>query len=121
MPFVFNPFTGNLDAVRSGDISGGNVKLKWALESIKAFDKVVSISYIFEGTKDQAISEIVFSSVDFPDIEMIKTVNYLDIGLEHRRINTVDYNGPILNGLTIRKNYNYDSSFKRLGFSYEVI
>ena len=117
--FKFNPLTGQLDLV-GASTGSSNVKLKWALESIKAFDKVVSLNYINENTCDQAIEEVVYASNDFPGVEMIKYVYWLDIGLDSRRIDKVEYQGPVFDGIGIRKQYNYDPNLNRLGFFYEV-
>jgi hypothetical protein len=114
--FRFNPITGNLDLV-GGEQDELNVKIKWALESIRSFDKVVSVQY---STNDPTeISTIVFSSVDFPDVEMLKTVYYVDESTS-RRIDRVEYVSPVLEGISIRKNYNYSALGYRAGFSYEV-
>lgn len=114
--FKFNPITGNLDLV-GGEQDELNVKIKWALESIRSFDKVVSIEY---STNDPTeISRILFSSIDFPDVQMQKTVYYINTSTE-RKIDRVEYVSPVLEGISIRKNYNYSALGYRAGFSYEV-
>lgn len=116
--FRFNPLTGKLDLVGgSGAPEETNLKLRWALESIRAFDKEVSIQYT---TQDcYKVDTVTLSSADFPDVQMQKSVYYLEA--TKRRLDRVEYSGPILEGLVLRKQYNYGPNLERLGFSYEVI
>ena len=117
MAFKFNPFTGALDVV---NIVDDNFKIQWALESIRALDKVVDLEYQ-EFKKERIIIKATYSSVDYPDVDIVKNIYYLDEFTINQRIDRIEYVGIIFNGSVIRKTYKYSPDKLKMGFEYEVI
>jgi hypothetical protein len=117
----FNPFTGKFDFVGgSSEFVTDNVKLKFHLESLKAFDKIVSVNYNDQGLVSQHIQDVVQTSTLYPDATITKTFYYLDVGTRLQRVEKVEYTGAVFDGDSIRKNYLYDLDGVRLGYNYEV-
>ena len=121
MSFKFNPLTGELDLVGSSSSSlDATTKLKWHLESLKAFDKVVSVTRLNSGLPNETIEQVVYSSSSYPLVNITKDVFYLQAGTKYQRIEKVEYSGLVFEGDSIRKNFVYDANFSRVGFNYEV-
>ena len=118
MSFKFNPITGNLDLISSeAEPVSSNVKLQWALNSIRSFDKNVTIDETIENGVN--IKTAIYESAENPDVQMNKKF-FIAVYNCVRFIYQVEYTSPVFNGIGIRKIYKLSPSYKRLGYFYEV-
>jgi len=152
MAVLFNPFTGEFDLSRSsgGGTPGPpgppgpegpegpqgppgppgpppsseyDSKFKFHYASLSAFDKVVSVSYADQGTKDERIISVTYQSDAYPDADLVKNVFWLDVGTMNQRIEKEEYIGLILEPDSLRKTHVYepdDIRFRRLGYDFEI-
>lgn len=98
-----------------------NIKFSQIYASLSSYDKTVDITYVDAGTKDERISSVQFSSVLYPDSDMIKNVFWLDIGTMNQRIEKEEYEASIFGTDKIRKNFIYEAEAYRFRFvGYEL-
>jgi len=100
-----------------------NSKFNFHLASLSSYDKVVEISYADAGLRNERIITVEYSSVLYPDSNLIKTIYWLDVGTMNQRVEKEEYVGAILSPDSIRKVYQYSASgikYKRDGFYLEL-
>lgn len=122
MGLKLNPTTGLFDLVGKSSATY-NDKFSFIFASLSAYDKVVSIQYADSGLLTQRISSVTYSSDDFPDADLVKTVYWLDVGTMNQRVDREEYVGAIFSPDNLRKVYNYSLIGIRYnidGFYYEI-
>lgn len=122
MGLKLNPTTGLFDLVGKSQAEY-NDKFSFIFASLSAYDKVVSIQYTDSGLLTQRISSVTYSSDDFPDADLVKTVYWLDVGTMNQRVDREEYVGAIFSPDNLRKVYNYSLVGIRYnidGFYYEI-
>lgn len=122
MGLKLNPTTGLFDLVGKSPTTY-NDKFSFIFASLSAYDKVVSIQYADSGLLTQRISSVAYSSDDFPDADLVKTVYWLDVGTMNQRVDREEYVGAIFSPDNLRKVYNYSLVGIRYnidGFYYEI-
>lgn len=123
MGFKYNPTTGELDLIGKPAASSYNAKFKQAYASLSSFDKVVDVTYADEGTKNERIISVEYSSVDFPDANMLKNVFWLDVGTMNQRIEKEEYEATVFGTDKIRKTFLYVAEgirFRFIGYELEL-
>lgn len=116
MGFKFNPLTGRLDLVTKNPLLAYGNKLQFHLDSLSAYDKITSISYLDQGLETQRINTVTISSVLFPKADVVKTIFYLDVGSINQRIDKIEYVGSVFSPDNLRKVFNYSLS----GIKYKL-
>ena len=122
MGLKLNPTTGLFDLVGKSSATY-NDKFSFIFASLSAYDKVVSIQYADSGLLTQRIYSVTYSSDDFPDADLVKTVYWLDVGTMNQRVDREEYVGAIFSPDNLRKVYNYSLVGIRYnidGFYYEI-
>ena len=122
MGLKLNPTTGLFDLVGKSSATY-NDKFSFIFASLSAYDKVVSIQYADSGLLTQRISSVTYSSDDFPDADLVKTVYWLDVGTMNQRVDREEYVGAIFSPDNLRKVYNYSLigiRYNIVGFYYEI-
>lgn len=84
-----------------------NSKFMFHLASLSSFDKIASITYLDSGLRTERISTVTYSSVDYPDTNIVKTIFWLDVGSINQRVDKEEYVGAVLNPDSLRKVYSY--------------
>jgi hypothetical protein len=113
-----------------GSGSGGGLdldefgnKFKFHVNSLSAYDKVVSVTYHDEGLRTQRVDEVTMSSTLYPDTDVVKKVYWLGVGTLSQRIEKIEYVGGVFTPDSIRKVFQYALSGTRYrvsGFNYEL-
>jgi hypothetical protein len=120
----FNPFTGNFDLVgSSGTDLPVSDKLTYALAALAAYDRVVDITYLDEGTIYRRISSVSLESAGFPDSEIEISVSYLGAGTMDQRIDEISITGTVFGTDVLKKVYQYNQvgiRHEMAGFQYQV-
>ena len=122
MGLKLNPTTGLFDLVGKSSATY-NDKFSFIFASLSAYDKVVSIQYADSGLLTQRIYSVTYSSDEFPDADLVKTVYWLDVGTMNQRVDREEYVGAIFSPDNLRKVYNYSLVGIRYnidGFYYEI-
>lgn len=77
------------------------------MESVASYDKVIGVSYLDLGLRNQRVDTIDCQSVLFPNSTMTKKVFYLDVGTMSQRIEKIEYDIPHLTPNNLRKIFDY--------------
>ena len=111
------PFDNSSNGFTSTDVQGAieeafagavfNNKFTFHLASLSAYDKVVEINYADLGQRTQRITSVVYSSVQYPNTNLIKNIFWLDVGSMKQRIDKIQYSGAILGSNVIQKTFDY--------------
>lgn len=128
MPLKINPITGQLDLVGSGGGGGGGGDLlvdrfKQLHASLSAFDKVQAVTYTDLGLAYERITTVVYTSTDYPDANMTKTVTWLDAGTMNQRIEKEEIVASVFAPDSLKKTYAYTLvgiRYRKTGFTYET-
>jgi hypothetical protein len=100
-----------------------NDKFTFHLASLSAYDKILSVSYLDVGLRTERINTVTYSSVLYPNANLIKTISWLDIGSINQRIEKEEYVGDILSPDKLRKIYSYTAignKFQKNGYYLEL-
>lgn len=127
------PFDNSTNGFASEDVQGAieeafagavfNNKFTFHLASLSAYDKIVSIDYLDQGLKSERIDAVTYSSVLFPNANLVKTIFWLDVGTMKQRIEKEEYVGAIFSPDNLRKVYQYTLDgirYRRDGYSLEL-
>lgn len=123
MGYKFNVFTGNFDIDNDSGDGTSNDKYKQIVASLSAYDKVVDVSYVDAGTKNERIDSVEYSSVLYPEANMTKNLFWLDVGKMNQRIEKEEYEATVFGTDKIRKTFLYVAEgirFRFIGYELEI-